>query len=666
VVLSHAFWQSSFAGDRGAIGRRIVVRGLELTIVGVMPAGFSGHSSARVDMWVPIHTAMRDTPGWDHDRFRRTVSIGVRVASDQNAASTATQITSVIGQRVVLVPIGGVEVTRTEHTIAYWLAAVSVLVLVIGLANTATLLLVRGARRRRECRIRAAIGATRGRLLSQIAAESAILAVASGGAALALSYWLDEAVRRLLLPSLVGASGITERMLAGAAIAGGCTLLVSILAGAAQIRSLGRPDSHATGTPGRAWGQTSLLLIQTTLAVVLLAGAGMFGRSLYALVAQDFGMRMDGVLLVNFERGPGFVANQDRIFESALARIRTLPGVMLATPIQILPFTGFQVPPISVPGLAGPPNINGQPPYLTAATPELFEILGLDVVEGRRFTAADENGPPVAVVNESMARGVWPGRSAIGQCFRIGFDPSFNPEIATAPPAPSPSAPCREVIGVVRNVRQRQVIPSGDETRLMQYYVPFSQSHVAPPFAGPMPQVQGLLLRVSGAADTLAAPIRRLVLDGRTDLPFLRVTPYSDLLEPQMRPWRMGTTLLLLFSVLALTVAALGLYATFSYAVSERRREMAIRIAIGALPRGVLLMVLRQAAGLAGCGAVLGCLIAALSGRWIQSLLFGTTATDPVVLGTAAMVMLIVAVVAAFLPARHAASTDPNVLLRVE
>src|SRR5262249_31989486 len=163
--------------------------------------------------------------------------------------------------------------------------------------------------------------------------------------------------------------------------------------------------------------------------------------------------------------------------------IRALPGVKLATPIQILPFTGFQVPPISVPGLAGPPNINGQLPYLTAATPELFEILDLEIVEGRRFTADDETGPPVAIVNESMARSVWQGKSAIGQCFRIGFDPSFDPETSAGPPAPSPSAPCREIVGVVRNVRQRQVIPTGDETRLMQYYVPFSQSHVAPPFA---------------------------------------------------------------------------------------------------------------------------------------------------------------------------------------
>jgi putative ABC transport system permease protein len=181
-----------------------------------------------------------------------------------------------------------------------------------------------------------------------------------------------------------------------------------------------------------------------------------------------------------------------------------------------------------------------------------------------------------------------------------------------------------------------------------------------------MPHVQGLLLRVTAGADTLAAPIRRLVVDGRTDLPFLRVRPYADLLEPQMRPWRMGTALLLLFSCLALIVSAVGLYAAFAHAVGERRREMAIRIAIGAVPRGVLLMILREAAALAAVGVVFGCVIAAVGGRWIQAMLFRTTATDPIVLGGASIAMLIVAITAVFLPARHAASADPNTLLRVE
>src|SRR5262249_25742477 len=208
VLLSHAFWETSFAGDRNVIGRRLTFRGIECTIVGVIPAGFSGHSAAEVDVWVPIRTAMRATPNWDRERYRNIVTIGVRLAPDQTAAAAVTQIAAVTALRTILRPIRGVEITQTEHTIAYWLAAVWVLVLVSGLANPATLLLVRGARRRRESSVRVALGATHGRLMSENVAESVILAGVSAAAALALSFWLDEAVRHLLLPSLVEASAV--------------------------------------------------------------------------------------------------------------------------------------------------------------------------------------------------------------------------------------------------------------------------------------------------------------------------------------------------------------------------------------------------------------------------------------------------------------------------
>jgi putative ABC transport system permease protein len=665
AVLSHAFWRAAFSSNPNVLGRRLSIRGLAFDVIGVMPPGFSGHSSAQVDLWVPLHAGMRDTPGWDRDRYRNIVEMGVRLRAGETSAAVSTQSSAVAGQRVVLAPIGGATISPTEHTIAYWLAAVSILVFTIGLANTATLLVVRGARRRLESGIRVALGATRGRLLSQFVIEAAVLATVATGAALVLAYWFDEVVREVLLPSLTESTGLNLRMIGAATVAGLCTLIVATGVGAMHVRIVTRPESLSIAArSGRR--ATALLLVQTTLAVMLLAAAGMFARSLNTLATQDFGMRMDGVLVVEFERGVGSAALQDQLFKSALERVRTLPGVTMATPIQIVPFTGFQVPPISVPGLAQPPNAGGQLPFLTAATPELFEILGLQIVEGRRFTKADDSGPPVAIVNESMARGVWPGRSALGQCFRIGFDQSFNPSTESGPPTPPLSAPCREVVGVVRDVRQRSLVPSGNETRLMQYYVPFSQNLGPPPWAGPAPTIRGLMLRTTLGAETLAAPIRRLVLGGRSDLPFLQVRPYPQLLDRQMRPWRMGTTLLTLFAGLALVIAAVGLYAAFAHVVSERRREMAIRIAVGAVPRRVLVMIVREAAGLATIGVVCGCLAAIVGGRWIQSMLFGTTATDPVVLGSAAAVMLTVAASATYLPARSASRADPSALLRTE
>jgi putative ABC transport system permease protein len=403
--------------------------------------------------------------------------------------------------------------------------------------------------------------------------------------------------------------------------------------------------------------------MQTAASVLLLAGAAMFAGSLQQVWSQDFGMTMDDVVIVDFELGPERIDGRDEIFGRALELVRQMPGVQIATPIGAIPFSGFHVPPIAVPGRDEPPAVGRQLPYLTQVTPEFLKILGVQLVEGRFLTDADDRGALVVLVNQSMARGVWPGESAVGKCIRIGFDPDFHPATATGPPMPSEKVPCREVVGVVRDLRQRSVVPAGNEDRLMQYFVPFSQV----PFASfePNPQrIRGLMMRVSTDAAALAPGIRRAVVGDRTDLPFVRVQPYADLLERQVRPWNVGTTLLGLFSALAVAVAGVGLYAAFAHAVAERRREMAIRMAVGAAPSAVLRMVLRDALLLTATGAAIGCAAAAGSGRWVQSLLYGVEATNPLVLGAAAAAMLIVALLATIRPARTASTADPSELLR--
>jgi putative ABC transport system permease protein len=344
--------------------------------------------------------------------------------------------------------------------------------------------------------------------------------------------------------------------------------------------------------------------------------------------------------------------------------VRAVPGVRAATPIAAIPFSGFNVPPISVPGLAEPPGAGHQLPFLQAASPEFFDILRIRIVDGRKLTDADDRGAPVVVVNETMARTVWPGARAVGKCIRIGFDPDFNPEAAAGPPVPSAAVPCREVVGVARDIRQRSLLPGDGEDRLMQYFVPFSQVPVPPFIDNPGPRPWGLMLRIDGDLSAIAPQVRRIVTSGRADLPFVRVRPYADLLDRQMRPWRLGTVLLTLFSALAVIVGAVGLYAAFSHAVTIRRREMAIRIAIGSRPAGVTTLVLREAAVLAGAGVIGGWIAAVISGRWLQSLLFETSRTDPIVLGSAGALMLIVAMAATLLPARAAARADPASLLR--
>lgn len=664
VVLSHAFWKAAFAGEP-VLGKRLVLNGLDYSIVGVMPPRFSGHSSANVDLWIPFAAVMRQSPGWDQDPYRRVASIVARVAPGTSVPVASAQAGVATTLTVVLTPAGGADIPAVDRRVAYWLTGVSALVFVIGLANAGTLLLVRAARRRRDFAIRAALGASRRRLVTQALFESALVSTAATAISLLLAAWFDGAIRQVLLPGVAPADGAGGWTVLAAAAAG---LLAFIATGVANISNVpqgltaGDIDADARHSRRRAPAQTALLVVQTALSVLLLAGAGLFGRSLYNLLAQDFGMRMDGVVVVDVEPGPG--SSRARLFDDALDGVRAIAGVRAATPIAAIPFSGFNVPPIAVPGLAAPPNVNGQLPFLQAATPEFFDILGIRIVEGRKFTSADERGTPVVVVNETMARTVWPGQSAIGKCIRIGFDPGFDPETATGPPTPSTAVTCREVVGVAHDMRQRSLIPSDGEDRLMQYFVPFSQVPVPPFVSNADRGAWGLMLRVDRDAASVAMAVRRTVAGGRTDVPFIRVRDYTQLLERQMRPWRLGTTLLGVFSALALGVGAVGLYAAFAYAVAVRRREMAIRLALGARPGRVVTLVLREALRLVSVGIVAGVAAAVLGGRWLQSLLYDTSHTDPMVLSGAALVMLVTALLATLLPARSAANADPASLLR--
>ena len=327
AVISHAFWRSAFGGDPAVLGRRVAINRIDYIVSGVMPAAFSGHSATRVDVWVPLAAAMRETPGWDLDSFRNIVGIVARVEEGQDVAATA-QASVALERGVSLVDLDGGEVAPAERRIAYALAGVSILVLVIGLANAATLLLVRGTRQQREAAIRTALGATRGRLFAQVLAEASILAVMSTAGALALASWLSEVVRRVLLAGVIEHEVFTLRTLVVAVAAGLGALALAAAVGAAQMPRQVRAGDLAGASYGarRSRVYPMLLLVQTTLSVVLMAGAGLFGRSLYNLRAQDFGMRLSDVVLVGFEPGPNPVAGQAEIFRAALERIRQMPG----------------------------------------------------------------------------------------------------------------------------------------------------------------------------------------------------------------------------------------------------------------------------------------------------------------------------------------------------
>ena len=664
AVLSHALWRAAFGGDPNALGRQLRFGALSLQIVGVMPPGFSGHTAERVDLWLPLSTAMHDSPGWHREPRMAVVELGVRIGADKNTSGAATQLAAATGNPVILAPLVGADIAPEPYRIAMWLTAVSLVVLAAGLANGATLFLVRSARRRRETSIRTAMGASRGRLFRQLLIESAIVAIGATGASLLLGFWFDELVRRVLFPTLVERAGLNTVVIVAALIGGLCTLVVGTVAGILQIPV----EITAEDLAGRRrlWRrstvQQELLIVQTTLAVLLITGAGMFAQSYLMMAGENHDARLADVLIVSFDDGPGSVRDQDQLLTTAVDRVRKITGVDAATVFGVLPFRGVHRPPISVPGV-GEPRLDGEAPFMIESTPEWFDILQIEIVQGRGFTPHDDRGAPVVVVSETMARAVWPGARAIGQCIRIGFDPDFVAGISAGPPRPPASAPCREVVGIARDWR-RHARPGG--RRYMHYYVPIAQGLHAPPGMVPWPLVEGVLIRKRADIDLPAEEIRAAVTGGRTDLPFVDVQSYAALEAPRLEHWIIGTQLLLLFGALALATAAMGMYAAFAHSVAERRQEIAVRLAVGASRQRVLVMMLREGAVVAVRGAINGVLVATLVGWAAQSMIFGLSSPGLLVSAAAMATVLTVAIVATWFPALTASRAEPNALLRTD
>jgi putative ABC transport system permease protein len=666
AVVSHSLWQRAFGGDRQILSRRLRLGGLELDVIGVMPPGFGGHSAERTDLWVPMRTAMRDHPKWETSATLVFASIGVRLEPGETVSRAASRLGAATGTRVLLMPIIGAHVAPEPHRIAWWLAALALVVLLAGLANGATLWLVRSARRRRETSIRVSLGATRGRLARQLLVEATIVAVAATGVALVFGYWLDEAVRRLLFPFLVESTGMTRRVVIAAATGGACTFVVAATAGILQF------PAHVSGADllgaRRHWRRSAvqheLMIVQTTLAVLLITAAGMFGQKYFGAVTSDQYARLADVVVAEFARGPRSMraAEQDDLMTSAVERVRALPGVASATVFSMLPFHNVMAPPIDVPGV-GEPRVNGEPPLLLESTPELLDILRIEMVQGRRFTAADDRGAaPVAIVSEAMARAVWPGVSALGRCIRIGHDPTWDPRTSRRAPTPPASAPCREIVGIARDWQRPPAVPAGT-WEISYYYVPWAQR--LPSLFGD-PHISGLLLRRESGVEVSADAIRRAIAGGRNDLAFLEVRSYATVQGPGLKHWFVGARLLLLFGALALATAAVGIHAAFAHAIAQRRHEVAVRLAVGASRRDVLVMVLREGSGIAVRGIVTGIAVAILAGWSARSLIVGLESPGLVVIAATGVVVLIVALLATWGPALAASRAEPNVLLRSE
>jgi len=662
AVLGHGFWQRTYDGDPAVIGRTVDFGHGPYEIVGIAPEGFTGVDLEPVDLWLPIQIAGEDLRGirWRETRTWFWMHAVARIApgvTPQQADAEATALHRSgrrelieagrydAGARVQTAPLISARgpLASDESRVARWLAGVALVVLLIAGANVANLLLARTLRRRRESGIRLVLGVTRRRLFGQVLIESLLLAVLGGAAALLVTEWGSGVLRTLLLPDVAW----IESPIAGRVVLVSLALclLTGIFAGTLPALQASRSDVVASlkssfGTAGRGGGSRvrgALTVVQAALSVVLLAGAGLFIRSLHNARTLDLGFDPEGVVVIEpIYAGDARDESQGPLLRQAVERLPELPGIEHASASVSVPFYSANVAELSIPGVDPLPELPSGPPVIHAVGPDYLPLMRLPVLRGRGLTPADGEGSTrVALVNETMARVMWPEDEAIGKCLVLE------------------GLACTRIVGVVADAKVMEL----EEEPTMQYYVPLSQS----PFEGPP---EALLARVSdeGAADT----IRHALLAMDPDLRFVEIRPFPELIDPQARSWRLGATLFTLFGVLALIVAAVGLYSVLAFAVAQRTQEIGIRAALGAGRKNLIALVIGQSLRLVTLGVAIGlAAVWALAPR-VEPLLFETPARDLRTLGAVAGILLLTALLAGSLPAWRATRLDPTIALRAE
>jgi predicted permease len=651
AVVSYAYWRDQLGSATDAVGRTIQVDSVTRTIIGVAPEGFVGIVDGPPPaLWIPAGSRgstfviVRRKPGVTETAASAELSV-MYLRSYEAARRVAPSILPVELARPRAGVVALLKMRRPdagpEARLVPWLAGVGIIVLLIACANVANLLLARALRRRREIAVRLALGVSRSRLLAQLLTESVLLALIGGGAALLVGRWGAAMLRAFFIPQVGSVAVATDARTVFFASCAAFT--VGILSGLAPAIHALRQDVSDNlksgvreGSYQRSRTRSALLVSQVALSAVLLVGAGLFVRSLGNVRALRLGYDVDPVMTAEFNWRSTQLDDTTRaaLLRRLEAEVRTIPGVTHATRAVGVPFYWLMYLRLSVPGVD---TVEGTF-VLQTATPDYFATLGTRVLRGRAIAATDgADAPLVAVVSEAMAHALWPGQEAIGHCFRVGAD----------------TAPCRTVVGIAENIKQGSFTDNADR----HYYLPAEQWN---------PRQGLLLVRVDGSASYYAETVRRRLqrlMPGNSDV---KVTTLRDLVDPKMKPWRLGATMFIAFGVLALVVAAVGLFAVIAYNVEQRGHELGVRIAFGAESADVLRLVVGQAMRFALAGVIIGGIVAVSAGRWMRPLLFDESPGDPAVYAAVATALFVVALTASALPAFRAARTDPNVVLRSE
>jgi predicted permease len=663
AVLSHDLWRTTFGADAGILGTSVRINGTTFTVVGIAPQGFHGILSGLTpnDVWIPsamFGVGYRYCNGLS--RGCNTIGMAGRLndrVSIQEAqaemAVLAHQLDATFTSGVEVREVRGVRIDEQQRDgpIVALLGGAAALVLIIASANVAGLLLARGLRRRKEIAIRLTLGASRSRVIRLLLVESVALALAGSAAGFVVAVWATGILRGFFGSSPGGVAVNLDLTLdLRIVLAGiGVALLTGVLTGISPALQSTRPDTvgamkeeSAGAGARRSRLREGLIVVQVALSVVLLGGSGLLVRSFF-LLQRGPGFDPDALVLVRLR--PSLVGyTNDRAWDfqrEVIRRLEALPGIVAASPAGVPPLPGWNRPtmPARLAGDAGDPRN----PFLVATTlvgPRYFKTLGAGLVAGREFDDRDTPaGPRVALVNETLARRLWPHGGAVGSTVMIG--------------------PNRcEVVGLVKDMQWVSAL----ETAMPIAYLNFWQQDRTNSWS----QDSRTHIRVSGAAASMVPEIRRAIAAIDPDVPIADAQSLGRTLDFAFAGVRAARTMLLVFGGLALVLSTIGLYAALAFAVGQRTREIAVRMALGASRTEVGRLVFRRGAALFALGAIVGLGACWIAGPLLAHLLYGVSPRDPVGLLTGPLVLGLVTLLAIWLPARRAMALDPIAALRSE
>jgi putative ABC transport system permease protein len=666
AVISYGFWEERFGGDRGLIGRTIILNDNIYTVVGIMPAGFvfppvSPIPGVTPEIFVPLAPTTEEASQRSVRAFDAIARMKPGVSVQECRAELSAVAANLQREYPATNKGWGVDLTSVDESavggmrVPLLILACSVtFVLLLACGNVVNLLLARNESRRREISIRAALGASASRIRRQLLTESALLAIASGALGVISAAW---SLKMIVSAFPANIPRINEIRVDGTALAFSVLLasVTTILFGLLPALRASRPDVDSElkagggrfarsqfGTSGR------LVVFQVAVSVILLTGAGLLIHSMARLLSNDIGFDPDGVLTARLELPPNRYRSPNSVeafHDDVLKRVRLMPGVESAAMVMTLPLSGRSTL-MYAEAQHNRPGLPAQPIAVeyNAVTPEYFATMRIPVIAGRGFSEADElHSADVAVVNEAMARNFWPQDSAIGKYFRFG------------------ATPWLQVVGVVKNEKYWSLSDRGKP----EFYLPYSEaSRFGATYL--MRILTFLVVRSPLRPESLASEIRIAVWKVDANEPVVDIQTMKRLVADSVARMRFTTFLLSILAGIATWLAVTGLLGLLTYSVSQRTHEIGIRVALGAQRTSVLSMVIREGMLLTGAGLAIGFTAGLALTRFVRGLLFEVAPGDPITFVGVAIAFAIVALAACWVPAQRAMKVDPMVALRYE